>query len=381
MTATRTTPLPLELGPNLIDHYYRGGDRIAKLRGIRTTSDHQPEEWLAATVSRHGEETIGLARTTGGDLLRDLVAADHAAWVGPDHAAARDRSDLGILVKLLDPRTRLPVHVHPDRAFATSHLDCPYGKTEAWFILDAEPGCAVYLGWKADVDPDELARRREAQDSEWMLSRMNRLEVSPGMAVLVPAGQVHAIDAGIFLAEVQEPTDFSIVLEWSITTSTRDQSHLGIGFDAVMPAVSTSRLDPARLDFAALLDTSRPDGLVRLSDLALRGEAEVDLMPAAAAAYFTLRHAAPEADARIPVTAGFAVVLVLSGSGSITGTDGAAVGVSAGNVFAVPHAFGDWTVSGDVHLLIAGPGVGWPATLRNADGTGVDGTDAAGTAT
>ena len=168
---------PLALAPNLIDHFYRGGDRIAALRGIEQTSEFQPEEWLGSTVSRAGEGDSGLASTVDGDLLRDLVSTDPAGWIGADHAPASSISDVGLLVKLLDARQRLPVHVHPERAFAVSHLNCPYGKTEAWLVLDAEPGAAVYVGWNTAIDSAELEHRMEVQDSEWMLAHLNRVEV------------------------------------------------------------------------------------------------------------------------------------------------------------------------------------------------------------
>ncbi|MFB2556941.1 phosphoheptose isomerase [Herbiconiux liangxiaofengii] len=353
---------PAALAPNLIDHFYRGGDRIARLRGIEQTSDFQPEEWLAATVSRADHGDIGLARTVDGDLLRDLVAGDPAAWVGLDHALAANPADTGILVKLLDARQRLPVHVHPSRDFATSHLDCPYGKTEAWLILDAEPGSAVHLGWKEPVDRDELDRRRDAQDSEWMLSRMNRIEVSRGMGVLVPAGTVHAIDGGIFLAEVQEPTDFSIVLEWSVTTSTREESHLGLGFDTVMPAVSVDALGPDELD-----------ALVSRNELSARSPRAESLLPTAADPYFRVLHAAPPVSHGVTLDGGFAAALVLEGSGTLVGGspygDPAAadeVEYTSGQVFAVPASFGPWEVRGTGSVLIASPGAGWPRSL--ADG-------------
>ncbi|MCS5720081.1 class I mannose-6-phosphate isomerase [Herbiconiux sp. CPCC 205763] len=340
---------PAFLAPNLIDHFYRGGDRIARLRGIEQTSDHQPEEWLAATVSRAGQSDIGLARTDGGELLRDLVAHDPAGWVGADHADAANASDTGILVKLLDARQRLPVHVHPARAFAATHLDCPYGKTEAWFVLDAEPGSAVHLGWKEAVDRDELDRRRDAQDSEWMLSRMNRIEVSRGMGVVVPAGTVHAIDAGIFVAEVQEPTDFSIVLEWSITTSTREESHLGLGFDEVMPAVSTAALGPEALA-----------GLITRSDLDGRSDRAESMLAPAADPYFRVLHAAPGSRG-VPIAAGYSVVLVLAGDGVLAGDE--EIPVHSGQALAVPAGFGAWEVVGPTSVLIATPGVGWPRSL------------------
>jgi mannose-6-phosphate isomerase len=342
---------PVALAPNLIDHFYRGGDRIARLRGIEQTSEFQPEEWLGATVRRAGHGDLGLARTLDGTLLLDLVGGSPEAWTGPDHALAADPSDTGLLVKLLDARQRLPVHVHPSRGFASSHLGCPYGKTEAWFVLDAEPGSAVHLGWSSAVDRDELDRRRDAQDGEWMLAHMNSIEVSPGMGILVPAGTVHAIDGGVFVAEVQEPTDFSILLEWSVTTSTREESHLDLGFDAVMPAVSTDALDRTALD-----------RLVVRHDLDERGASPVGLFPESADPYFRLLHAAPVSGGSVPVDAGFAVALVLDGDGTLVGGEDE-IGYTAGDVFAVPAAFGRWEVHGTGRVLVAAPGVGWPRTL------------------
>ena len=342
---------PVALAPNLVDHFYRGGDRIGRLRRITPTSDHQPEEWLGSTVSRADDPVAGLARTADGELLRDLVSAAPEAWIGPGFASARNAGDVGILFKLLDARQRLPIHVHPDRDFARRHLHCPYGKTEAWFILEAEPGSAVHLGWREGVDRRELDARRDAQDGEWMLAHMNRIEVTPGMGILVPAGTVHAIDGGIFLTEVQEPTDFSIVLEWSVTTSGREDSHLGLGFDAVMPAVSTEPLSAD--DLSALI--ARTD--LTAVDTPLAG-----VLPPAADPFFRLLHAAPGRERSAEIPAGFAVVLVLDGDGRAVGQEGS-LPLSSGAVLAVPHGFGPWRIEGDARVLIGAPGAGWPATL------------------
>jgi len=351
--------IPVVLPPNPVQHFYRGGDRIAALRGIVPETDRQPEEWLAATVSRFGDPVTGLAVTGDGALLRDLVAAEPAAWIGPGEG--RDAADVGILVKLLDARQRLPVHVHPGRGFAARHLDCPYGKTEAWFVLDTEQDCAVHVGWNQEIDRDELDRRRDAQDSEWMLAHMNRVVVREGMGVLVPAGTAHAIDGGIFVAEVQEPTDFSILLEWSVTTSTREESHLDLGFEAVMPAVSTDRLGPEAL--AALIS----DAGTRPAGPRFRA-----LLPALADPYFRLTDAAAAGGATEERRAGFGVVLVTAGDGALVGRGGR-IDVSRGQVLAVPHAFGDWRVEGDASVLLGEPGAGWPATLHAeaADGSGI----------
>lgn len=344
---------PLFLPPNPVQHFYLGGDRIAALRGITPETDRQPEEWLGSTVSRFGDSTVGLAVTADGALLRDVVAADPESWIGSSRGSVA--SDVGILVKLLDARQRLPVHVHPDRAFAGQHLNCPYGKTEAWFVLDTEPGCAFYVGWKDDVDRDGLDKRRDAQDSEWMLAHMNRIEAVKGMGVLVPAGTAHAIDGGIFVAEVQEPTDFSILLEWSITTSTREESHLELGFDTVMGAVSTSALTDAEL--AKLVSTSGASAA---------GPLLQSVLPESADPYFRLHQTAGAGHATADVDAGFAVVLVTDGDGALAFDQGS-VPVQRGDALVVPHAAGPWHVDGTASVLIARPGEGWPATLDSGD--------------
>ncbi|MBP1326279.1 mannose-6-phosphate isomerase [Leucobacter exalbidus] len=334
---------PLLLPPNPIQHFYRGGDRIAALRGISQLTEFQPEEWLGSTVSRFGEPEVGPAITAHGPLA-DLVAADPESWVGGRGSAP---ADVGVLVKLLDARQRLPTHVHPGRAFAASHLDCPYGKTEAWFVLDAEPGSALYVGWKADVDPDQLAARRDAQDSDWLLSQLNEIPAYPGLSVLVPAGTAHAIGTGVFVAEVQEPTDFSILLEWSVTTSTREESHLDLGFDAVMGAVSHAALAGAEL--AALIHhaESQPS------------PGPETMLPAAADPYFrVLRGQGPGG----AYPASFAVVIVTAGSGTLHSVAGE-IAVKSGEAYAVPYAFGAWRVTGDAAVLACLPGAGWPASL------------------
>ena len=94
----------------------------------------RPEDWVGSTTTVFGERELGLSPLADGRLLRDAVAAD------PARSSARARRPLGadpaLLVKLLDAGERLPVHVHPDGAFARETLDSPYGKTEAWIVVD-----------------------------------------------------------------------------------------------------------------------------------------------------------------------------------------------------------------------------------------------------
>lgn len=238
----RPEPLP----PNVIDHFYEGGRLLAALRGVEHPSPRRPEEWLAATVARADDPAVGPSRLTDGRLLADHVSADRLGWTGAaEPATGAGPADTGVLVKLLDAGQRLPVHVHPTRDFARAHLHSCYGKTEAWYVLAAggdDP--AVWVGWREDVDPTELAVRVDAQDSGWLLSRLNKISVRPGDGILVPAGEPHATGSGVFVVEAQEPTDLSILLEWSVTRASREESHLDPGSTYPCEASTVGR--PAR---------------------------------------------------------------------------------------------------------------------------------------
>ena len=127
---------PLALPPNQFHRFYSGGARIDALRGAPAGEDGRPEDWVGSTATSWGDDAEGLSRLEDGTLLRDAIAADPEAYLGPRHVA-RWGADPALLVKLLDAGQRLPVHFHPGRRFAREHLGLPLGKTEAWIILDA----------------------------------------------------------------------------------------------------------------------------------------------------------------------------------------------------------------------------------------------------
>jgi mannose-6-phosphate isomerase len=333
------TPRPQLLPPNVVHHWYAGGPALARWRGIAPVGEHSPEEWIGATVARFGEPDSGPARLADGTLLRDAVTADPVGWLGRDDGAA---GDTGVLVKLLDAGQRLPVHVHPTRDYAARHLGCVYGKTEAWYILEAGPDAAVWVGWREDVGARRVSDLVEAQDTEAMLNLMNRIPVRPGDGVLVPGGTPHAIGAGILLIEAQEPTDQSILLERNNTRASDDEVFLGLPRNTALSVVDTS----------ALRD---PTGL-------LRHATDGHVLPAEAAPYFQMRLLSAGAD----VPAGFAVAVVIGGSGVLR-SDAPPLDVAKGQTLVVPAACGPWRTNGDAVLLVCGPGTTWPPNITKDD--------------
>ncbi|OBF36748.1 phosphoheptose isomerase [Mycobacterium sp. ACS1612] len=329
---------PQLLPPNVVRHWYAGGPALAAWRGLPPVGDRSPEEWIGATVSRFGAPALGPAALADGTLLREAIRADPKSWLGRDDG---EPGDTGVLVKLLDAGQRLPVHVHPTRDFACRHLGCPYGKTEAWYILQAAADAAVWVGWRETVAPERLSVLVDAQDTEALLALMHRIPVRPGDGILVPGGTPHAIGQGILLVEAQEPTDQSILLERVNTSASDDEVFLGLDRDVALSAVeSAARADVGDLMRHVGVDTA----------------GVTPVLPEAAESYFRMDLLAPHID----VDAGFAVAVVLTGSGSIVPTAGEAVAVRAGNTLVVPASSGVWHTEGDVRLLVCRPGQSWP---------------------
>jgi mannose-6-phosphate isomerase len=314
---------PVELPPNQFRRFYAGGARIGALRGIPTGDDHHPEDWVGSTTTTWGQETDGLSRLADGRVLRDVLRAEPEALLGPEHVQ-RWGPDPALLVKLLDAGERLPVHFHPGRAFAREHLGVRYGKTEAWIILEAEPGAAVHLGLRDEVGDEIVRSWVDAQDADAMLAVMNRVEVDAGDTVLVPAGTVHAIGAGILLLELQEPTDLSVLVEWKPFGVDDGPEHLGLGWDVALRAMDSRPTDPG--------------------ELVMRGELR---LPAVADPYFR----AQRVRAGDELEPSFAILLCVSGEGRLRTEHGDELRLARGTTALVPHAAGVTTVAGDAVVI------------------------------
>jgi mannose-6-phosphate isomerase len=323
---------PIFLPPNVLRHFYAGGARIAALRGLDLDSDHMPEEWIGAVNTTFGDETRGLSRLEDGTYVRDAIAADPEAYLGPEHVA-RWGSDPGLLVKLLDAGQRLPVHFHPGRAFAAEALGLAHGKTEAWIIVEAEPGASVHAGFAEDVDLDTIRGWMRDQDSAAMLAAMREIPVQAGDAVFVPAGTPHAIGEGILLVELQEPADLSALMEWNGFELTEDEGHLELGWDRVLQALDTSAWDDERL-----------------ATLTAPGE-EAGILGPDADPYFR----AERVSGGDQLDAGFSILVALEGEGTLVTEGGGEQPFSRGDAVLVPHAAGAGELRGDVVALRSRP--------------------------
>jgi len=109
------------------------------------------------------------------------------------------------LIKLIDAKKALSIQVHPDDSFALSR-EGQYGKTEMWIVLEREEGAFLYFGFQKDYTEEEI---RRAIEEENFPSLLCKVMVEPGDVFFIPAGTVHAIGAGILLAEVQQNSNLT----------------------------------------------------------------------------------------------------------------------------------------------------------------------------
>jgi mannose-6-phosphate isomerase len=152
-----------------------------------------------------------------------------------------------------------------------------------------------------------------------MLAALHELPVKAGDTIFVPAGTAHSIGAGILLAELQEPTDLSINLEWAGFDLTEDGSHLGLGWDVALAA---------------------------LDRRAWTGEGSGPTLPPAAAPFFR----AERVTGGDTLDPGFSVLLGLQGAGALDDLP-----IHAGSAVLIPHAAGALTLAGDVEALRCRP--------------------------
>jgi mannose-6-phosphate isomerase len=330
---------PWRLLPNRVRRFYRGGLLLDRFRGTSEPADSdRPEDWLGSvtrTWTRAGapvtDQGLGFAEIDGArHRIADLVAADPGAIAGADLIAAAGVPTTGVLVKLLDAGIRLPVHAHPTRAFARTQFGSFFGKAEAWLVLatrdvPGEPPPSIRLGFPRDVGRDELRRWIEKEDGDSLLGAMHERPTTAGDTWFVPAGAPHAIGAGIFLVEVQEPTDYSIVAETRGFPVDPNDAHLGLGWDVAIDGFERGGLAAADLEVLhGRIDEAPGDGWTTL-------------LPQSSRPFFRAARGGVAERLGPPEGSGFVIGVVTAGTGTVTAGPGT-ITLRTGDAFAVPAA-------------------------------------------
>jgi mannose-6-phosphate isomerase len=197
--------------------------------------------------------------------------------------------------------------------------------------LEAPAGASVGLGFGKEMSKPDVSKMVDARDSDGLLASLQKFEVKAGDTVFVPAGTPHAIGAGIFVLELQEPTDLSALLEWNdFAVDGVKDGHLGLGFDTVLDALRYTPIEKAEAE--KLVFSNR-----------LFSNSDQSVFTAVADPYFRADYLAGN---NSKVAAGFSIMLVLEGNGSIAFENNSPIDAVKGDAILIPHSAGSWTLSG-----------------------------------
>lgn len=240
---------PLQLDHAGAWRVYLGGSQIRALRGqLNTPDDHYPEEWIASTTEAKGAGAVpgaGLSQLLQrpGLTLDAVIRSDPSSFLGRGFVS-KYGAHPGVLLKLLDAAERLNVQIHPDRPTAKRFFHSDFGKAECWHFLQGrmidgqEP--RVYLGLKEHVTKELWRSAFDRGNPEEILNCMHSFPATPGQTVFVEGGVPHAIGAGCFLLELQEPADFTLRMERRTRSGTvldDETCHMGMGYDAMFDSI------------------------------------------------------------------------------------------------------------------------------------------------
>ena len=185
------------LSPFRLAPYFRtrpwGFQDLAPWYNYKTEGEPIGEVWLT------GEMCTADTGPLKGMGLTDITRQHRSTLLGPRLAG----KDFPLLVKLLFPKEKLSVQVHPDDAMAQKYGE-PRGKTECWYALDAKPGAAVALGIRPGTSAEQI---RAAIENSTLEELLEMVPVQKGDMLFVDAGTVHAMGPGVVILETQQTSD------------------------------------------------------------------------------------------------------------------------------------------------------------------------------
>ena len=192
---------PLKFEPILKDKIW-GGNKLKNIFNKKAISDKLGESWELSGYE--GDESVITNGFLAGNNLSELIEIYMGDLVG-DKIYDNYGLTFPLLFKLIDANENLSIQVHPGDELAAERHNS-YGKTEMWYVVDADPGAELIIGFKNDCNRDEYLYALEDDEIEKLLQKVL---VKKGDVFFIPAGLVHAIGKGVVVAEIQQCSDIT----------------------------------------------------------------------------------------------------------------------------------------------------------------------------
>ena len=313
---------PLLLAPAFQSAIW-GGERLRRDWGKRTDRAPLSESW-ELSCHEAGLSTIRTGEWAGRTLAQYLEK--HPQDVG---TRAEKDGKFPLLIKLIDVAGPLSIQVHPDDDYARQ-VEHGLGKTEMWYVLDADEGSGIYYGFKHKTSLEEM---KAAIAANTLTELLNWVPVRAGECFLIPAGTVHALGAGLLVAEVQQ----------SSTLTYRVYDYGRIGADGkprplhIEKALAVARREPPQ----------NPVGPTEPERIVAGGR----IQPLETCDKFTTAVLTVEGAMADSVSAeSFVSLLVLEGEGAVN-DQGETYAVAKGQSVFLPAGMGDYELTGRMKLL------------------------------
>lgn len=284
--------------------YLWGGNRLKEKYGKITDCTPCAESW-ELSFHKDGKTLISDGRT--------LEEVADAKALGTNLS---DFQFFPMLIKLIDARDYLSVQVHPSDAYALENENS-FGKTEMWYIVDAEEGAGIYLGFKDDVTPEEY---EQAIKEKRLTELLNFYEVKPGECYFIPSGTIHAIGKGCLICEIQQNSNLTYRV-YDYGRKDKDGRERELHVEKALKVTNLSK--HSNKNFGGdLLGASR---------------------------YFSVRRINVSGEKTIETNGkSFHALTCIRGEGSIDGKK-----ICLGDTFFVPADYGKYTVNGELTLIMS----------------------------
>lgn len=190
---------PIKFEP-LLKQTLWGGDKIVPFKHLDSQMENVGESWEISGVKDN--ETIVKDGPLQGKSLNEVVRELKDKLVGRENYQ-RFGDEFPLLIKFIDARQDLSIQVHPTDEIA-HRQGKPRGKTEMWYLMESAPGAKLYSGLKRHITPEQY---KQMVEDDTICDALAQYEVKEGDCFFLPAGRIHAIGSGCFLAEIQQTSD------------------------------------------------------------------------------------------------------------------------------------------------------------------------------
>lgn len=239
------TLYPLKFKPILKERLW-GGTKLKDVLGKSIESDITGESWELSGVDGDISEISN--GTLSGTSLQELIQEEGQSLLGKS-VVERFGNDFPILIKFIDAKQDLSIQLHPNDELAKKRHNS-FGKTEMWYVMDADPGAKLIVGFDKSVEKEEYIKSLEENT---LLDLMNYEEVSEGDTFFINTGKIHAIGAGVLLAEIQQTSDVTYRV-FDFNRKDKNGNLRELHTELALDAMDFSRKDDFKVNYPDKMD-------------------------------------------------------------------------------------------------------------------------------